>query len=368
MNVLYLTNLPAPYRVDFFNELGKHCNLTVLYQRKNATDRVPCWMDRRAKNFREIYLNGIPLGSASALSFGMRQFLHDPSYDVRIIGGYSTPSEMMAISYLKRRNIPYILSVDGGFYNRNEPSILKTLKTRLVSGATLYLSTGTNADDYLVYYGANPDRIARYHFSSLYARDILTSPPSARDKKNLKQQLGINHDTMVLSVGRMMPSKRYDLVFEAAKIFPETAFYIVGGKDDAYYSDLLLKSGAKNVFFIDFLSYPELARYYQAADVFLMPSDSDVWGMVLIEAAANGLPLIATNCCGAAPNLISEGVNGYIVPKGDIIKICDGLSSLLSSEEKREVFAKNSLSMIKEYHIENETLDHLCAFARCTNR
>lgn len=368
MNVLYLTNLPAPYRVDFFNELGKHCNLTVLYQRKSATDRTSGWMNKKAETFREIYLDGIPLGSASALSFGAQKFLRDPSYDVRIIGGYSTPTETMAIAYMKRRNIPYILSVDGGFYNTEEPPFLKKLKTYLVTGATMYLSTGKNADDYLVYYGADPDRIMRYHFSSLFARDILITPPSVQEKKILKQQLGIRHDTMVLSVGRMLPSKRYDLVFEAAKRFPETAFVIVGGTDNAYYTALLSKSGVENVFFKDFLLYPELSGYYQAADVFLMPSDSDVWGMVLAEAAANGLPLIATDRCGAASDLVSSHINGYVVPKGDITKICDGLSILLSSQDKRELFAKNSLSIIKEYHIENETFDHLRTFDHCANR
>ena len=48
MNVLYLTNLPAPYRVDFFNELGKEVNLTVLYERQTAGDRDARWRSRNA--------------------------------------------------------------------------------------------------------------------------------------------------------------------------------------------------------------------------------------------------------------------------------------------------------------------------------
>ena len=54
MNVLYLTNLPAPYRVDFFNELGKEVNLTVLYERQTAGDRDARWRSRNAENFREL--------------------------------------------------------------------------------------------------------------------------------------------------------------------------------------------------------------------------------------------------------------------------------------------------------------------------
>ena len=60
MKVLFFTNIPSPYRVDFFNELGKYCELTVLYERRDADDRDKNWCNNEENNlnFKPIYLKG----------------------------------------------------------------------------------------------------------------------------------------------------------------------------------------------------------------------------------------------------------------------------------------------------------------------
>ena len=360
MNVLYLTNLPAPYRVDFFNELGKEVNLTVLYERQTAGDRDARWRSRNAENFRELYLGGVKISAAASFSRNVLHYLKDNSFDVRISGGYSTPTEMLAIRYMKRHNMRYILSIDGGFPAKEHP-LLKKIKTYFISGAALYLGTGKNAAGYFTHYGADRNKILQYHFTSLFKNDMLAAPPTEPEKIKLRKELGICAKKMVLSVGRLLPLKRYDLLIEAAKDFPDTEVVIVGGTADRYHMELIDRMGAKNVRFIDFLLYSGLVRYFRAADVFVMPSDSDVWGMVLVEAMANGLPVIATDSCGAAPDLILEGENGMIVPKGNMMKIREGLAFLLSSDHTRYCFGKKSLSVIKEYTIENEVRDHIQA-------
>ena len=67
LKVLYLTNIPSPYRVDFFNELGKQCDLTVLYERKAATDRDSSWSGDGATTFTEVFLPGIRTKADAAL-------------------------------------------------------------------------------------------------------------------------------------------------------------------------------------------------------------------------------------------------------------------------------------------------------------
>ncbi len=362
MKVLYLTNLPAPYRVSFFNELGKHVELTVLYERKNADDRDTRWTGDAACNFQEVYLGGVHAGPASAISGKVLSYIKDPSYDIRIISGYSSPTAMLAIGYMKRKKIPYILSIDGGF-PAAENKWKKALKSYFVFGASLYLSTGKNADRYLCHYGADIARICRYHFTSLFEKDMLSAPVTAQEKAHLKKQLGMNPEKKaVLSVGRLLRLKRHDLVIRAAESFPDTEFYIAGGEPDSYHQALLDASSAKNVQFIDFMPYQRLALFYQAADVFLMPSESDIWGLVLLEAMANGLPAVATSGCGAAEDLITHGENGYIAPKGDLAAICSHLSVLLSANSG--TYGAKSLEIIKEYTIENEVRDHLNTFHR----
>lgn len=55
MKLLYITNIPSPYRVDFFNELSKYCDLTVLFERKKADDRDDNWYGNRFK-FKAVFL------------------------------------------------------------------------------------------------------------------------------------------------------------------------------------------------------------------------------------------------------------------------------------------------------------------------
>ena len=79
----------------------------------------------------------------------------------------------------------------------------------------------------------------------------------------------------------------------------------------------------------------ELVAYYRDADVFVLPSRSEPWGMVLNEAAAAGLPLVATEESGAARDLVEEGVNGFRVPAGDVAALRERLTRLAADAELR---------------------------------
>jgi glycosyltransferase involved in cell wall biosynthesis len=80
----------------------------------------------------------------------------------------------------------------------------------------------------------------------------------------------------------------------------------------------------------------ELMRWYTAADAYVMPSRSETWGMAMQEAAAAGLPLIASEAPGAAYDLIEEGVNGYRVPVEDVEALREALQRVASDSAWRE--------------------------------
>ena len=80
-------------------------------------------------------------------------------------------------------------------------------------------------------------------------------------------------------------------------------------------ADLRHWVSARNIHGVTFAGHvalEKLPRYYAAADVFVLPSHEEVWGLVLNEAAASGLPLVTTQATGAAPDLVVPGVNGEI--------------------------------------------------------
>ena len=189
MKVLFTTNLPSPYRVEFFSELGRLCDLTVVYERHSASDRDSSWSVKAEKTYKEVFLKGKSIGTDNSFCPGVLSMLNK-NYDVIVIGVYSTFTSMIAIAYMRLRGMRFLISTDGGFVKEESASKFR-LKKFLISGAFAWLSTGKKTDEYLVHYGAKRERIYTYPFTSLSERDILNSPLSYDEKIDLRSHLKI---------------------------------------------------------------------------------------------------------------------------------------------------------------------------------
>lgn len=86
MKVLFTTNIPAPYRIDFFNELSKYCDLTVLFERNNADDRNKEWLNSKDIKFRCKYLKGIKRGKDSAFCPQITKIVKKEKFDIIVVG------------------------------------------------------------------------------------------------------------------------------------------------------------------------------------------------------------------------------------------------------------------------------------------
>lgn len=349
MKVLFLTNIPSPYRVDFFNELGKYCDLTVLYERKKADDRE--WLNKKSINYKSIFLNGIKKGNDTALCLGVIKYLSQ-KFDHIIIGGYSTPTGMLAILYLRFINKEYILNCDGGFIRKDEKNVNYELKKYFISRANCYLSTGKVCTDYLLYYGAEKNKIHFYPFTSLYEKDILERTLSVDEKELLKSELDIHDKKIVICVGQMIHRKGIDILLNAASnVSNDVIFYIVGGKPTEEYKKIINNLNLKNVRFLDFMQKNILFKYYQIADLFVLPTREDIWGLVINEAMANGLPIITTNKCVAGEELINQ--NGILIESEDVESLSNNINKILFDDLLQKEYANNSLQIIRNFTIEN---------------
>lgn len=357
MKVLFLTNIPTPYRVDFFNELGKSCELTVLYERISAKDRDTAWLSNEAKNFTEVFLKGIKIGNDSALCFGVIKYLNK-SFDLIIVGGYSTPTGMLAIILLKLLNIPFILNADGGMI-RNDKKIVYFIKKFFISSANYWLSTSDKTTQYLINYGAKKKSIYKYPFSSLSQKIILSQPISNEEKCVLKKELGMKEKKVIIAVGQFIYRKGFDVLIKSMKDLPKNyGVYIVGGFPTEEYLFLKKKYNLNNLHFCEFKNEKELAKYYKAADLFVLPTREDIWGLVINEAMGFGLPIITTNNCVAGLELIEDGKNGYIVNVGSSEELKNKIKIILESSSLRADMSSNSLKIISSYTIENMAKTH----------
>lgn len=356
MKVLFLTNVPSPYRVDFFNALGKLCDLTVLFETRSAKSRDASWVADKIENFQAVFLKGIRIGEAESFSIDVIKYLSKRKYDIIIVGMYSSPTEMLAIEYMKMKGIPFVISSDGGVI-KNEKGIRKYIKTRYISAAAAWLSTGRETTEYLSYYGARTAETYVYPFTSVWEKDILNQKISSEERKKLRQKLGINEELVALSVGQFIHRKGYDLLIKSwEKVSPSIGLYIVGGDPTDEYISLKSKLKLDNVHFVKFMQKKDLAAYYKTADVFILPTREDIWGLVINEACAYGLPIITTNKCVAGTEIIKQGITGYIIKVEDIPEINQYIPKALACE------FTDITKVAQKFTVENMAYTHLEIF------
>lgn len=357
MRVWYLTNIAAPYRVNFFNELGKQCELTVVFERIDALDREKEWISNKFLNFRGVFLHGKSIGTEQALCFDVLKILKQEKFDIYIIGGYSTPTGMLCIRFFKRNKFKFIINYDGGFIKR-ENIIKRKLKKYLISSASAWLSSGKESNKSLIYYGARSADIFEYPFTSIYEKDIINHPLTKREKKVIRNKLNISEENIVLSVGQIIYRKGFDLLIRAAALGNSNiGYYIIGGRPTEELENLINELRLNNIHFIPFMKKDELYEYYKAADVFVMPTREDIWGLVINEAMANGLPIISSDRCIAGMELVHPLENGYVVASERPEQYAKAIKSVIDSDLIKMGMA--SLNYITDYTIENMVNVHL---------
>ncbi|MCB7320963.1 glycosyltransferase family 4 protein [Lacrimispora sp. 210928-DFI.3.58] len=365
MKVLFINNIPSPYRVDFLNELGKYCQLTAVFGRETARDRDQKWKPDEFHNFKAVFLRGIKVGTDASISFQIISVIRE-GFDMIFLGSYSSPSHIIAMEYMKARGIPFLLNADGGFVKRDKWPV-RMLKRHIIGLASAWLSTGKLTDDYLAYYGANRDKIFRYPFTSVKDQERFCTQEAAKNETKVK--LRIKEKTAVITVGQFIPRKGLDLLIRCcSKMQKDTGVYIIGGEPGEEYKKLLEDEWKERVHFIGFKSKEELKDYYIAADVFVFPTREDIWGLVLNEAMSYGLPCVASERAVASIEMIEDGMNGYLVDPEDTGQMADRLNRLLSDREERLRMGELAYEKSKEYTIENMAARHMEIFRQFLGR
>lgn len=269
---------------------------------------------------------------------------------------------MLSILFLKLFKIPYILNSDGGFVKKDS-LITKKIKRFFISGASAYLSSSKGTSDYLRYYGASGD-ILIYPFTSSFRNEVYKVIDDS-NKIRLKEKLKIEEKIVVLFSGQFIHRKGIDVLLNAsAKISKEVGVYIVGGKPTDEYKKIQHDFNLRNVHFVDFMPPAELSEYYKTADIYVLPTREDIWGLVINEAMSYGLPVITTDKCLAGLELIENGKNGYIIHSESVDELSNRLNELIENPELRILMAKNNKEKIHQYTLEEMAKRHYEFFKR----
>jgi glycosyltransferase involved in cell wall biosynthesis len=351
----------APYRVNLFNELGKYCDLTVCFEQKVDTSRNENWYLDNIQTFKALYLKkwDYPL---KKIKWDILKYLNERKIDIAVSYEYSTPTSALFMLECIRKKIPYFINCDGAFINKH--FIKDKIKKFFITHASGCLANGESAKKYFMYYGAKEENIYLHNFSSLFEKDILASPLNEYEKKELKQKLGLESKPTAIAVGRFIYEKGFDSLIKSwSKVNKEYNLLIIGGGEKKQeYEELKNSLSLSNIEIIDFMQKDKLFEYYKACDLFVLPTRGDVWGLVINEAMACGLPIITTDKCIAGLELVKDYENGFLVPVDDLNTLSDRINEVMGNDELRYKMSKESLYKIKGYTIESIAKSHLEAF------
>lgn len=348
--ILYITNIPAPYTVEFFNDLGKNFDLTVVFEGKNSAERDQSWEKFNAINFKysiiEEKQNINPFVSTS----GIKKMLNEGKYDLCIVGNYSSFIGMKTIEWLRRKKLPYAIHADGGIVG--EDSFLRYhVKRHFIRKAGLYFSSGHITTNYFTHYGAKKELVFEYPFSSVRADQIRQDTDNAK----YREKLGLPaNQKIIVSVGRIIPLKGVDVLIKSmSMVKTEAKLYIIGGAATPNLAALVDTLKLNNVEFIEFLPFNTVLDYMAAADLFVFLTRGDVWGLVINEAFSMGTPIISTDKCVAAVEMIENGKNGYIVESENPEAAAERIDFLLRHEDLCQRIKRNNIQKAAEYTIES---------------
>jgi glycosyltransferase involved in cell wall biosynthesis len=247
------------------------------------------------------------LGKENHVSFQLINHLKTHAYDAIIMNGYSSMTEILTIRFLKRRNIPYILYVNGGII-RKESSFKYRLKRSLIQHAYAYFSPSRHVDPYLIHYGARPSTIFHYPYATIFEHDIVKRIPTEQDKRQLREKHQLPHQHLTISVGQFIKRKNFESLLAFWRTLPPSFHLVLIGDGPLLktYERYVARHRMRHVTIKPFQPKPALLECYQASDVFILLSKEDIYGHVINEALSQGLPVMTTHQTISGKTLLTD--------------------------------------------------------------
>lgn len=314
MKVLIVFNHPAPYKVKLFNEMVKSIDLDVIFELKKEKYRTADFYKFNKYNFNNIELKLHPLGKENVWGGAVKKYIkkHYQEYDYIIMNGYSKFSEISAIRMMNKKKIPFVLMINGGVVHE-ENFIKRKLKKQLISSASLYLSPNEESNKYLTFYGADPQKIKIFKYSNIMEKEIATAPLDEDIKKQICLKYHLPHGNLFINPGQFIARKNNEQLLSIFKNRQETLILIGRGPLQKKYQRYIKANNIHNIFIMDYLDAHQIKEVLKCGTALITLSKEDIFGHTVLEALANGLPVISSNKVISALEMIKNGENGYIV-------------------------------------------------------
>ena len=356
--ILILSSFPAPYRVEVFKGIAEKYDVDVFFSTDKDQDRSKDFFAKK-NEFRYYVVNEEDSqGYFKQCINNLKQYDLVLAYDWYL--GYALKVQLKCILM----KIPYIINCDGAFIEKSKGMsnfIKDFIKSFFIRNAKCCFSSGKYATQYFLHYGAKQKNIVEHPFSSLKRCEIKTTPLSGEEKVLLRKELGLSNRKCVVSVGQFIHRKGFDVLLDAWQTLDSKYQLVIigGGTLESEYTEIIGKKHLQNVKIINFMPKADVLRYLEAADLFVLPTREDIWGLVINEALAVGTPVVTTERCIAGMELLEGNNCGFIVPINDSKALENCMIKMLSADEDMaKVYGNNSIKAVQEYHFENIVEHH----------
>lgn len=350
--LLYLTNIPTPYRIKRFNDMtpifkNMGIDVEVMFCAKTEPDRN--WtVNESDMRFNHKYWPGIHpsvLRMFAHYNPSLLRRLRRKDYDVIVIGGMAFPTLILAPYYVHKKALK-IMSVESNLYGSTttKTGFRKWLKGKLLSSVDAYQVTGQYQKDYIQYYFPLAKDKSYVTLPNLIdgKKFAEKSKLNNEQKEKIRGKYGIPQDDLVCLIPARFVDIKYPEAFLKALPQIKRIHFVLAGAGPL---EEEIREITKNlsVTMLPYQQEDSMIELYGISDVFCLPSIQDPSPLSTIEACCCSLPLLVSTNVGNMPDVLVEGENGFSFnpyDQNEIIKAFDIFTSL-SLEKRNEMRQKS---------------------------
>jgi 1,2-diacylglycerol 3-alpha-glucosyltransferase len=361
--LVILTEIISPYRIPLFNALARHADIEphVIFLAENdpGLRQWRIYKDEIKFSYEILPSWRIRFGSRSLLlNRGLGCALKTAAPQAILCGGYNYIASWQALGWAKTHKVPLLLWSESHQHElRRGHALVEFMKDEFIHRCSGFIVPGCAARKYLHLHGVRDEII----FTAPNAVDNdLFAASAAEARKNAtarRRELNLPN-RYFLFVGRFVREKGvFELLSAYAKLDKRLReqFGLVFAGDGVCRRELeeqASRIAPGMIRFAGFVHREQLASYYALAEMLILPTYTDTWGLVVNEAMACGLPVILSDAAGCAGDLVKENFNGLIVPSKDEFALTAAMERLATQSDVRAMMGANSLKLISEYSSE----------------
>lgn len=369
--IVVVASHPIQYQVPFYKVLAqeKEIELTVLfcsdcgleaYYDKDFEQEIkwdiPLLEGYNHKFFKNWSLKPNPSTFWGLINPDVISYLRKNKFDAVLLHGWNSFTNWLVFFWAPLNGLSVLLRSETNLLPIISPfkRFLKhVILSSLFKNVSGFLAIGKYNEDFYKDYGVKQEKI--YFVPYAVNNDFFLSKAEELipKKQKLKEKYEVSKDLpVILFSGKLTEVKKpFDLLKAYAKLQDEkksNLIFLGEGPLKKELEKFTFDKNLENVKFVGFKNQTEISEFYAMADVLVLPSEYEPWGLVVNEAMCFSLPIIVSDKVGAGGNLVKDKVNGYIYPSGNTLALKEALRRVLFDHEKSEMGYK-SLEIVKKW-------------------